>query len=73
MVFSSAGDFKCAIKEEVTLTSGEWEVLARHGSKVGYSVSQIKTLIVTVQNIFIIYFCVCLRYCKFIMHVLPSI
>lgn len=34
MVFSSAGDFKCAVKEEVTLTSGEWEVLARHGSKV---------------------------------------
>uniref|UniRef100_A0AAQ5ZPR6 dipeptidyl-peptidase IV n=1 Tax=Amphiprion ocellaris TaxID=80972 RepID=A0AAQ5ZPR6_AMPOC len=30
----SAGDFKCAIKEEVTLTSGEWEVLARHGSKI---------------------------------------
>lgn len=28
------GDFKCTIKEEVTLTSGEWEVLARHGSKV---------------------------------------
>uniref|UniRef100_A0AAZ3R3H9 dipeptidyl-peptidase IV n=1 Tax=Oncorhynchus tshawytscha TaxID=74940 RepID=A0AAZ3R3H9_ONCTS len=27
-------DFKCAIKEEVTLTSGEWEVLARHGSKI---------------------------------------
>uniref|UniRef100_H2TG12 dipeptidyl-peptidase IV n=1 Tax=Takifugu rubripes TaxID=31033 RepID=H2TG12_TAKRU len=32
------GDFKCAIKEEVTLTSGEWEVLARHGSKVSPSV-----------------------------------
>uniref|UniRef100_A0A8D3E576 dipeptidyl-peptidase IV n=1 Tax=Scophthalmus maximus TaxID=52904 RepID=A0A8D3E576_SCOMX len=28
------GDFKCAIKEEMTLTSGEWEVLARHGSKI---------------------------------------
>uniref|UniRef100_A0A8C5GLL1 dipeptidyl-peptidase IV n=1 Tax=Gouania willdenowi TaxID=441366 RepID=A0A8C5GLL1_GOUWI len=28
------GDFKCAIKEEVTLTGGEWEVLARHGSKI---------------------------------------
>uniref|UniRef100_A0AAR2LMH4 dipeptidyl-peptidase IV n=1 Tax=Pygocentrus nattereri TaxID=42514 RepID=A0AAR2LMH4_PYGNA len=27
-------DFKCPIKEEVTLTSGEWEVLARHGSKI---------------------------------------
>uniref|UniRef100_A0A8C4EYU7 dipeptidyl-peptidase IV n=1 Tax=Dicentrarchus labrax TaxID=13489 RepID=A0A8C4EYU7_DICLA len=30
----SEGDFKCAIKEEVALTSGEWEVLARHGSKI---------------------------------------
>uniref|UniRef100_A0A7N9AYH2 dipeptidyl-peptidase IV n=1 Tax=Mastacembelus armatus TaxID=205130 RepID=A0A7N9AYH2_9TELE len=28
------GDFKCVIKEEVPLTSGEWEVLARHGSKI---------------------------------------
>ncbi|XP_005992020.1 dipeptidyl peptidase 9 [Latimeria chalumnae] len=27
-------DFKCPLKEEVTLTSGEWEVLARHGSKI---------------------------------------
>ncbi|TNN77081.1 Dipeptidyl peptidase 9 [Liparis tanakae] len=27
-------DFICAIKEEVTLTCGEWEVLARHGSKL---------------------------------------
>uniref|UniRef100_A0A4W4E698 dipeptidyl-peptidase IV n=1 Tax=Electrophorus electricus TaxID=8005 RepID=A0A4W4E698_ELEEL len=27
-------DFKCPVKEEVTLTSGEWEVLARHGSKI---------------------------------------
>lgn len=27
-------DFKCLIKEEVALTGGEWEVLARHGSKV---------------------------------------
>lgn len=27
-------EFKCAIKEEIALTSGEWEVLARHGSKV---------------------------------------
>lgn len=32
--FFFVGDFKCAIKEEVTLTGGEWEVLARHGSKV---------------------------------------
>uniref|UniRef100_A0A4W6FAZ6 dipeptidyl-peptidase IV n=1 Tax=Lates calcarifer TaxID=8187 RepID=A0A4W6FAZ6_LATCA len=28
------GEFRCAIKEEITLTSGEWEVLARHGSKI---------------------------------------
>ncbi|XP_063085242.1 dipeptidyl peptidase 9 isoform X2 [Cavia porcellus] len=27
-------EFKCPIKEEVALTSGEWEVLARHGSKI---------------------------------------
>uniref|UniRef100_A0A672V5J9 dipeptidyl-peptidase IV n=1 Tax=Strigops habroptila TaxID=2489341 RepID=A0A672V5J9_STRHB len=29
-----AYDFKCPIKEEVALTGGEWEVLARHGSKI---------------------------------------
>ncbi|OXB70227.1 UNVERIFIED_CONTAM: hypothetical protein H355_004855, partial [Colinus virginianus] len=29
----SEDDFKCPIKEEVALTGGEWEVLARHGSK----------------------------------------
>ncbi|KAJ6654474.1 hypothetical protein lerEdw1_006895 [Lerista edwardsae] len=28
------GDFKCPLKEEVALSSGEWEVLARHGSKI---------------------------------------
>ncbi|KAJ7308324.1 hypothetical protein JRQ81_008859 [Phrynocephalus forsythii] len=28
------GDFRCPIKEEVPLTSGEWEVLARHGYKI---------------------------------------
>lgn len=27
-------EFKCPVKEETALTSGEWEVLARHGSKV---------------------------------------
>lgn len=27
-------DFKCPVKEEVTITSGEWEVLANHGAKV---------------------------------------
>ncbi|XP_028618229.1 dipeptidyl peptidase 9 isoform X1 [Grammomys surdaster] len=27
-------EFKCPIKEEVALTSGEWEVLSRHGSKI---------------------------------------
>ncbi|XP_076215438.1 dipeptidyl peptidase 9 isoform X1 [Aptenodytes patagonicus] len=30
----SEDDFKCAIKEEIALTGGEWEVLARHGSKI---------------------------------------
>uniref|UniRef100_A0A8C0EJH8 dipeptidyl-peptidase IV n=1 Tax=Bubo bubo TaxID=30461 RepID=A0A8C0EJH8_BUBBB len=30
----SEGDFKCPIKEEIALTGGEWEVLARHGSKI---------------------------------------
>lgn len=34
LVFIPLDDFKCQIKEEVTITSGEWEVLARHGSKV---------------------------------------
>lgn len=29
-----SGDFKCPVKEEVTVTSGEWEVLANHGAKV---------------------------------------
>uniref|UniRef100_A0A3Q3WCQ6 dipeptidyl-peptidase IV n=1 Tax=Mola mola TaxID=94237 RepID=A0A3Q3WCQ6_MOLML len=28
------GDFKCPVKEEVTVTSGEWEVLANHGAKI---------------------------------------
>lgn len=35
LLLSLADDFKCPIKEEVALTAGEWEVLARHGSKVG--------------------------------------
>ncbi|XP_062452148.1 dipeptidyl peptidase 9 isoform X2 [Rhea pennata] len=30
----SEDDFKCPIKEEVALTCGDWEVLARHGSKI---------------------------------------
>ncbi|CAN9500357.1 unnamed protein product [Ophioblennius macclurei] len=29
----SEGDFKCSVKEEVMLTSGEWEVLDNHGAK----------------------------------------
>lgn len=29
----SEGNFKCLIKEEVALTSGEWEVLVHHGAK----------------------------------------
>lgn len=35
-------DFKCQIEEEVTITSGEWEVLARHGSKVCSIIQQIQ-------------------------------
>uniref|UniRef100_A0A7N8WUN4 dipeptidyl-peptidase IV n=1 Tax=Mastacembelus armatus TaxID=205130 RepID=A0A7N8WUN4_9TELE len=27
-------DFKCPVKEEVAITSGEWEVLANHGAKI---------------------------------------
>ncbi|XP_038273755.2 dipeptidyl peptidase 8 [Dermochelys coriacea] len=27
-------DFKCPIKEELAITSGEWEVLGRHGSSI---------------------------------------
>uniref|UniRef100_A0A8C4NWB8 dipeptidyl-peptidase IV n=1 Tax=Dicentrarchus labrax TaxID=13489 RepID=A0A8C4NWB8_DICLA len=30
----SPDDFKCPVKEEVTITSGEWEVLANHGAKI---------------------------------------
>ncbi|XP_028672429.1 dipeptidyl peptidase 9 [Erpetoichthys calabaricus] len=30
----SKGDFTCPIKDELALTIGEWEVLARHGSKI---------------------------------------
>ncbi|XP_068599240.1 dipeptidyl peptidase 9-like [Brachionichthys hirsutus] len=30
----SEDDFKCLIKEEVTVTGGEWEVLANHGAKI---------------------------------------
>uniref|UniRef100_UPI003AAE309B dipeptidyl peptidase 9-like isoform X8 n=1 Tax=Centroberyx gerrardi TaxID=166262 RepID=UPI003AAE309B len=30
----SEDNFKCPIKEELTLTSGEWEVLANHGAKI---------------------------------------
>uniref|UniRef100_A0A3P9J7H9 dipeptidyl-peptidase IV n=1 Tax=Oryzias latipes TaxID=8090 RepID=A0A3P9J7H9_ORYLA len=29
----SEGDFVCPVKEEVMLTSGDWEVLANHGAK----------------------------------------
>lgn len=45
------GDFKCAVKEEVTLTSGEWEVLARHGSKVGYSAMEFYLREVITQHV----------------------
>uniref|UniRef100_A0A8C2KZP9 dipeptidyl-peptidase IV n=1 Tax=Cyprinus carpio TaxID=7962 RepID=A0A8C2KZP9_CYPCA len=35
-------DFKCQIEEEVALTNGEWEVLARHGSKVLFNKIQMQ-------------------------------
>lgn len=44
------GDFKCAIKEEVTLTGGEWEVLARHGSKVRQNPPQLNIEIHTYKR-----------------------
>nr|DBA31913.1 TPA: hypothetical protein GDO54_007670 [Pyxicephalus adspersus] len=31
---SGLSDFRCPIKEEVAVTSGEWEVLGRHGSTI---------------------------------------
>ncbi len=34
VLFFCLDDFKCQIEEEMALTNGEWEVLARHGSKV---------------------------------------
>lgn len=34
-----AGDFKCLIKEEIAITSGEWEVLGRHGSNVSLALA----------------------------------
>ncbi|XP_043933383.1 dipeptidyl peptidase 8 [Protopterus annectens] len=30
----SSDDFKCPVKEELAVTSGEWEVLGRHGSNI---------------------------------------
>uniref|UniRef100_A0A7N8X8L9 dipeptidyl-peptidase IV n=1 Tax=Mastacembelus armatus TaxID=205130 RepID=A0A7N8X8L9_9TELE len=33
-VLLSSDDFKCPVKEEVAITSGEWEVLANHGAKI---------------------------------------
>uniref|UniRef100_A0A8C6PVH3 dipeptidyl-peptidase IV n=1 Tax=Nothobranchius furzeri TaxID=105023 RepID=A0A8C6PVH3_NOTFU len=32
--WTSPYDFKCPVKEEVMVTSGEWEVLANHGAKI---------------------------------------
>uniref|UniRef100_A0A672HAW0 dipeptidyl-peptidase IV n=1 Tax=Salarias fasciatus TaxID=181472 RepID=A0A672HAW0_SALFA len=29
-----SGDFRCSVKEEVMLTSGEWEVMASNGAKI---------------------------------------
>ncbi|XP_078189546.1 dipeptidyl peptidase 8 isoform X16 [Callithrix jacchus] len=36
-------DFKCPIKEEIAITSGEWEVLGRHGSNI--QVDEVKKLV----------------------------
>ncbi|KAM4707534.1 dipeptidyl peptidase 9 isoform 2-T4 [Discoglossus pictus] len=33
-IVPSTDTFKCHIREEMALTSGDWEVLARHGSKI---------------------------------------
>uniref|UniRef100_A0AAY4D7Z0 dipeptidyl-peptidase IV n=1 Tax=Denticeps clupeoides TaxID=299321 RepID=A0AAY4D7Z0_9TELE len=41
----SDDDFRCPVKEEVALTSGEWEVLARHGSKVRIWVNEATKLV----------------------------
>ncbi|KAJ7311160.1 hypothetical protein JRQ81_006765 [Phrynocephalus forsythii] len=37
------GDFLCPIKEEVPITSGDWEVLGRHGSNI--RVDEVKKLV----------------------------
>ncbi|XP_047288720.1 dipeptidyl peptidase 8 isoform X7 [Homo sapiens] len=36
-------DFKCPIKEEIAITSGEWEVLGRHGSNI--QVDEVRRLV----------------------------
>ncbi|CAK6432135.1 unnamed protein product [Pipistrellus nathusii] len=36
-------DFKCPIKEEIAITSGEWEVLGRHGSNI--QVDEVRKLV----------------------------
>lgn len=41
-------DFKCPIKEEIAITSGEWEVLGRHGSNVCYFILLICLVSITV-------------------------
>uniref|UniRef100_A0A2K6EVX7 dipeptidyl-peptidase IV n=1 Tax=Propithecus coquereli TaxID=379532 RepID=A0A2K6EVX7_PROCO len=36
-------DFKCPVKEEIAITSGEWEVLGRHGSNI--QVDEVRRLV----------------------------
>ncbi|XP_006831589.1 PREDICTED: dipeptidyl peptidase 8 isoform X1 [Chrysochloris asiatica] len=36
-------DFKCPVKEEIAITSGEWEVLGRHGSNI--QVDEVRKLV----------------------------
>ncbi|TFJ95731.1 ADP-ribosylation factor-like protein 16 [Platysternon megacephalum] len=45
-------DFKCAIKEELAITSGEWEVLGRHGSNVYLSHQKINMEIHITANMY---------------------
>lgn len=49
-------DFKCQIEEEVTITSGEWEVLARHGSKVCCIIQRIQNTNVLRTLLFFTFF-----------------
>lgn len=58
-MFIPLDDFKCQIKEEVTITSGEWEVLARHGSKVRIMASNAITVFEQLLGKLLSYFRLC--------------